>query len=244
MNEAPVSPSTAGQLARATGLHRTTVKRLLETLRDAGFARRLPDESYSLTFRVRNLSNGFTDEAWVSQVAGPLLRELTRKVLWPSDIVTLEGDELIVRDSTHPFSPLSFHHAMLGQRLPFLLTAIGRAYLAFCPPDQRDSLIEMLRARDDRDGECARDARQLRAMFQATRARGYGVNEGDWIGSGRFGAIAVPIMYEGYARACINLIFSKRAVSTTEAAKRYLPKMRETATEIERRFTKVRGGIA
>jgi IclR family mhp operon transcriptional activator len=241
MNEAPAAAGTATEIAGSTGLHRTTVKRLLETLCEAGFLRRLPDDSYCLTFRVRNLSDGFTDEGWVSQIAGPLLRKLTEQVLWPSDLVALEGDELMVRDSTHSFSPLSFHPAMVGHRLPFLTTAAGRAYLAFCAPGEREALLEMLRARSDGDGQRARDSRQLRSMLQATRARGYSVNEGDWIGGGKFGAIAVPILQHGHARACINLIFSKRAVSTAEAAKRYLGFMRDTASEIERQFGAVRG---
>jgi IclR family mhp operon transcriptional activator len=183
------------------------------------------------------LSAGFTDEAWISQIAAPLLRRLTEEVLWPSDLVTLEADELIVRESTHAFSRLSFHPGMLGQRLPFMLTAIGRAYLAFCEPEERERLVEALRQRSDADGQRARDGRQLRQLLESTRARGYAVNEGEWIGGGRFGAIAVPVLYEGYAVACMNLIFSKRAVSTGEAAKRYLKAMSATAQEIGRQFS-------
>jgi IclR family mhp operon transcriptional activator len=234
MNEAPGASGSSTTLAKATGLHRTTVKRLLETLREAGFVRRLPDDSFRLTFRVRNLSDGFTDETWVAQVAAPLLKKLTEEVLWPSDLVTLEAGELVIRDSTHAFSPLSFHPAMLGQRLPFLVTAVGRAYLAFCAPAERDELLALLRSRSDKDGQLARDARRVRALLQATRARGYAINEGDWIGGGRFGAIAVPILHGGFARACINLIFSKRAISTTQAASRYLAQMKQTAATIER----------
>ena len=234
LNEAPGASGSPASLAKATGLHRTTVKRLLETLREAGFVRRLPDDSFRLTFRVRSLSAGFTDETWVAQVAAPLLRKLTEDVLWPSDLVTLEGEELVIRDSTHAFSPLSFHPAMLGQRLPFLQTAVGRAYLAFCAPAERDALLAMLRSRNDKDGHLARDTRRVRALLQATRARGYAINEGDWIGGGRFGALAVPILRNGHARACINLIFSKRAISTAEAASKYLLRMKHTAETIER----------
>ena len=230
-------------LAITTALHRTTVKRLLETLREAGFVRRLPDDSYGLTVRVRNLSEGFTDEACISQIAAPLLRRLTEEVLWPSDLVTLEGDELVVRESTHAFSRLSFHPGMLGQRLPFLLTAIGRAYLAFCIPEERDALIEMLRQRGDADGQRSLDARQVRQLLGGTRARGYAINEGEWIGGGRFGAIAVPVLFEGYAIACINLIFSKRAISTGEAAKRYLNALSATAQEIGRQFAAVQSTL-
>ena len=234
MNQSPGGTGSSTALASATGLHRTTVKRLLETLREAGFARRLPDDTFRLTFRVRTLSKGFTDETWVAQVAAPVLKQLTDEVRWPSDLVTLEGDELVIRESTHSFSPLSFHPAMIGQRLPFLLTAVGRAYLAFCAPEQRDTLLAMLRDRNDKEGQMARDTRRVRTLLQSTRARGYAINEGDWIGGGRFGALAVPILQDGHARACINLIFSKRAITTAQAASKYLVRMKETAETIER----------
>jgi IclR family mhp operon transcriptional activator len=233
MNQAAGASGSSTTLAQTTGLHRTTVKRLLETLREAGFVRRLPDDSFRLTFRVRTLSDGFTDETWVAQVAAPLLRQLTEQVRWPSDLVTLEGEELVIRDTTHTFSPLSFHPAMMGQRLPFLQTAVGRAYLAFCAAEERDALLAMLRDRSDKDGQLARDTRRVRTMLQSTRARGYAINEGDWIGGGRFGALAVPIMHHGHARACINLIFSKRAISTAQAAAKYLASMKKTAEAIE-----------
>jgi IclR family mhp operon transcriptional activator len=232
MNRGSGAGSSPAALARTTGLHRTTVKRLLETLRDAGFVRRLPDDSYRLTFHVRTLSEGFNDEAWVTHIASPLLRELTEQVLWPSDLLTVEGEDLVVRESTHALSPLSFHPGMLGQRVPFFTTAAGRAYLTFCAPAEREALLAMLRKRADPDGAAARNAKATRAMLNGTRERGYAVNEGDWIGGGRFGAIAVPVLRAGAAKACINLIFSKRALSTSQAARRHLGRLKETAAKI------------
>jgi IclR family mhp operon transcriptional activator len=48
-----------------------------------------------------------------------------REVLWPTDISTLDVDAMVVRETTHRFSRLSFHRAMVGRRLPLLLTASG-----------------------------------------------------------------------------------------------------------------------
>ncbi|MDP1165894.1 helix-turn-helix domain-containing protein, partial [Klebsiella pneumoniae] len=72
------------ELAQQTGLHRTTVRRLLETLQHEGYVRRSEsDDSYLLTLKVRELSEGFRDEQWVSQCAAPLLGELMQQVVWP-----------------------------------------------------------------------------------------------------------------------------------------------------------------
>ncbi|WP_186151701.1 helix-turn-helix domain-containing protein, partial [Burkholderia gladioli] len=46
--------ATSQQLADLTGLHRTTVRRLLETLMEEGFVRRsTSDDSFRLTLAVR-----------------------------------------------------------------------------------------------------------------------------------------------------------------------------------------------
>jgi IclR family mhp operon transcriptional activator len=73
--------ATVGTLAEFSGLHRTTVRRLLETLQDEGYVRRSrSDDSFRLTIKVRQLSEGFRDEHWISALATPLLGELLREV--------------------------------------------------------------------------------------------------------------------------------------------------------------------
>jgi IclR family mhp operon transcriptional activator len=65
-----------------------------------------------------------------------------REVLWPTDISTLDVDAMVVRETTHRFSRLSFHRAMVGRRLPLLLTASGLTWLAFAPDHERQAMIE------------------------------------------------------------------------------------------------------
>jgi IclR family mhp operon transcriptional activator len=244
LNELPGATGSIVELSRRTSLHRTTVKRLLETLRDCGFVRQTPgSNSYCVTFRVRKLSLGFRDEDLVSQIAAPFMQELTREVLWPSDIMTLDGDELVIRESTHHFSPLSFHRGMIGEHVPLLDTAAGRAYLAFCPAGEREALLGLLRSRTDAQGERARNRRAVRGMLQATQARGYALNEGDWIGGGRYGAIAVPVSSKRRVLACLNLIFSKRVIKPEQAAERYLAALKSTAGAIARALPAAAGGV-
>lgn len=139
--------ATPGLLAEFSGLHRTTVRRLLETLQEEGFVRRSrSDDSFRLTINVRQLSDGFRDEHWISALATPLLGELLREVQWPTDITTLDVDAMVVRETTHRFSRLSFHRAMVGRRLPLLLTASGLTWLAFAPDAERDAVVSMLAA--------------------------------------------------------------------------------------------------
>src|SRR5207247_8907072 len=109
-------------------------KRVLETLAAEGYVRRSEsDDSFRLTVKVRELTEGFTDDEWIAQVAAPILGELLEKIVWPSDLTTLDGDAMIIRETTHRFSPLSFHRSMLRRRMPLLYTASAQPSLARSP---------------------------------------------------------------------------------------------------------------
>ncbi|SQB78249.1 DNA-binding transcriptional activator MhpR [Escherichia coli] len=169
--------ASVGLLAELSGLHRTTVRRLLETLLEEGYVRRsTSDDSFRLTIKVRQLSEGFRDEQWISALAAPLLGDLLREVVWPTDVSTLDVDAMVVRETTHRFSRLSFHRAMVGRRLPLLKTASGLTWLAFCPEQERKELIEMLASRPGDDYQLAREPLKLEAILARARKEGYGQN--------------------------------------------------------------------
>ena len=242
-----LNASTGGRnsvvrLSSETGLHRTTVKRLLETLKHLGVVRYLDDSNeYCLTLTVLQLSEGFRDVVWIAEIARPLMRALTRKVMWPSDLMILDTDELVVRETTHGITPWSFNSRVLGIRVPLLQSSGGRAYLAFCADDERERLLDMLRRREGTDGERARDAAYVARILDQTRERGFAVSErresfGDMglrFGTNRCAAVAVPIRRKGYAVASLNIVYLTRAVSTQEIIERSLPDLIATGRRIE-----------
>lgn len=221
-------------LAQWSGIHRTTVRRILETLVAEGYVRRSPsDDSYQLTINVRQLSDGFQDAQWISQLAAPLLGRLLQKVIWPTDICTLDGDAMVIRETTHRFSKLSFHRDMVGRRLPLLMTATGRAYISYCPEDERHEILTRLQQQGDRQGRYANDEDYVRRVLRQTREQGYGANNQDWGDEGNIAAIARPIMRGDEVLGCLNLVYIAKAMSTEKAAKKYLTKMNDVIQEIE-----------
>lgn len=222
------------ELSRATGLHRTTVKRLLETLCEAGYLDW--DESthlYRLTFRVQRLSQGFRDNISITDLAWPHMLALSKTIVWPCSLVSLEGDEVVVRTSTRSYSPLSFHPGMPGRRLPLLTTAAGRAYLAFTSEAERTALLDLLRQRDDRAGSWARDPDFVRNVVQTTRERGYALNLGEWDEEPKFGGVAVPLRQGDRLLACLNVIYLSRGVTDAAGRQKIVAALQATARRIE-----------
>lgn len=227
--------ATINELAKKTELHRTTVRRLLETLQGEGYVRRhhSDDSLYQMTLKVRELSEGFRDEEWVSSLAAPLLGNLLQKVLWPTDLCTLDGDAMLVRETTHKYSRLSFHSGMIGRRLPILFTSVGRAYLSYCSEEERENILNLLEARDDEEGALARDRNYIRRLVEHTRKAGYGENYAHWQSESRIAAIALPIHRNTQVMGCLSLVYIAKAMPIQEAAKRYLPMMRDAVSQIE-----------
>lgn len=226
--------ATIAELSESTGLHRTTVRRLLETLQSEGYVRRSSsDDTYRLNLKVRQLSDGFTDDEWISEVANPVLGELLQKLVWPSDLCTLDGDSMLVRETTHRFSPLSFHRAMIRQRMPLLFTSAGRAYLAFCGDEEREQILRLLVSGNDEQANFARNRVLVQQMLEKVRRQGYATNDGEWQQQLKIGAIALPVRHQGQLLACINVVFLKKAISVSEAAERFLPELRAAVAKIE-----------
>ena len=235
LNASPGSTATVAELSERVKLHRTTVKRLLETLRLLGFVRYLrASNAYGVTFRIRQLSDSFRDEIWISEVASPALRALTEKIAWPSDLMTLDGDAMVVRETTHPIAPLSFSTGAIGDHIPMLWGAAGRAYLSFCPEDERVVLLKLLRLRQDEEGTRARDAKFVAKIIETTQARGYATNDDVHKFDGRrFASLAIPIRRNGRVLACINIIYLLKAIRTRDVIERFLPDLVATGREIE-----------
>ena len=145
LNAMPGGIGGVAELARITGLHRTTVKRLLETLRAEGLVHHKDEgTSYALGFEVRRLSEGYVGAEWIDRVAAPAMRDHLRALSWPSDLATPDGGFMIVRESTHRVSMLSQHRATIGIRIPMLVSSLGRAWLTWCAEEEREATLTLL----------------------------------------------------------------------------------------------------
>lgn len=221
------------EIARSTGIHRTTVKRLLETLRAEGLVHHKDDGNvYALGYEVRRLAEGYVGSDWIDRIAAPLMRDHLRSLSWPSDLATPDGGFMIVRESTHRDSLLSQHRATIGIRIPMLVSSLGRAWLAACGDDEREATLGMLRQRGDAIGELARDKAYVRRILAETRRRGYAINDGEWAAQASVVAIAFALRDRTRTIGAINLVMLRSVVQPAEISARYMPLLRSLARKI------------
>ena len=226
------------ELSQKTGIHRTTVKRLLQTLIAEGYVKKSrSDNSYRLSYLVRQLSDGVRDDDWVTEIATPAIGDLLQHTLWPSDLCTLDGAAVIIRETTHRFSPLSFHRGMVRRRLPLLTTAAGRAYFCFCPEEERQQLLAIIKKDQSIQAQLAQDPVFVRELIEKTQSQGYASNEGDWGKESHVAAIALPVFYQSRVLATINLVFLKHILTPEAAAACYLTHLTKVVRKIEEQLS-------
>lgn len=225
--------ATVVEISGLTGLPRPTLYRLLATLQEDGYVDRGPNgNTFRLTIAVRGLAWGYSDEAWVGEIAAPVLNELRREIVWPSDIATYERGAMLIRETTNTTSPLAMLPGRAGHRPPVLTSSLGRAYLSFCDKLERDSILAVLSARGHRERRAARDLAAVNRMVQETRARGYAIREGGRAPGTT--SIAVPVMNKDKILAAINIICIASAIGLDDIVVRYLGPMQKAARQIER----------
>jgi IclR family mhp operon transcriptional activator len=121
----------------------------------------------------------------------------------------------------------------------WLMTGVGRAYLAFCPPQERETTIRLLRKSDQFEDQLARDPKRLERVLAETRARGYGTRDPAFIGGlyraptdDGLSGIAVPLLDRTRVHGSINILWIRSAMTIEECAARYLADLKDAAVEI------------
>lgn len=228
-------PSSAQQLARKSGINRTTCYRLLQTLQQDGYVT-FDEESalFGLTPQVRRLSEGLSMQDLSSQVALPPMFSLLEQVSWPSDFAVFELGRMMIRESTHSFSPFSVHRSMVGFGRSLLRSALGRAVLTAATPTQRREMLEIAASLVPDDAVVARDRRYVSRFVSRTKSDGYASSIGET--EQGISAIAVPIGGVGPVIGSLNIVFFTSAMTTEVAARRYLRSLKQAAGDIERRW--------
>lgn len=224
-------------LSEATKLHRTTVKRLLETLRQHDYLDY--DEmshTYSLRLNVKRLSAGYVDDEWMTEVAGPVLQKLSAKSIWPTNLVTFDLDAMLIRKTSYPRNLVIVDGMMLGMRVPILFTAAGRAFLFACSDEKRRAIIGILAKKHDEEGFMARDTRRMKDLRDQIDEIGCAFMARAWKEHPNRSAIAVPIKHNNEALGSITMIFHAQAISIPEAVKNYSSILKEAAAEIADRM--------
>lgn len=221
----------AATLAKTTGINRTTVYRILATLEEAGYLTRSPSSHrYSLSSKVRQLSDGFTDTLWITQIATPALMRLLRDTAWPGSLATFNGRHMVFRETTHRFSSFLVHRPMIGLEAP-LATSHGQVFLAFSAESVRRPLLETLVADWHDCGFGRTSADKMERHLQAVRERGYAVATGSLVPE--VGGVAMPVRRGNQVFAALNVVATSAVIGSPVMLRKLQERLAEEIRTIE-----------
>ncbi|MGD9921541.1 MAG: IclR family transcriptional regulator C-terminal domain-containing protein [Pseudorhodoplanes sp.] len=228
-------PST---LAQVTGIDRATIYRLLRTMVDAGYLiRREQDEKYFLSERWLRLSKGIQDADFRSVRTSEALSRLTKIVKWPSDFGVLSMGQLIIMDSTHPQTSMTFFRSVVGKTRPIFRSALGKAMIANMPREQLVEALETIRKAKGTDAGDSRSPRIVQRIVNDYRKKGYALSIGE--ATKGICAIAVPIRVGEQVAGAINIVMFQSAFNVNEVESNLIHELRRCASEIEAVFAKI-----
>jgi IclR family mhp operon transcriptional activator len=218
-------------LHHETGLAKSTLVRLLETLIGAGYVARVSRrEGYALTEGVLRLSAGVRLRDVLVDAARPLMEAFTREHKWQVTLATREGDVMLVRCTTRDISPFAREPIFLNRQVPMLRSAIGRAYFAWSSEEEREVILKLIAAHDPAEIDAAGGPAAIVAMAERTRGAGYATIV--WPSGDPWRSFSIPILDRGQPLGSIVLFYYGSVMSEADAVARYMGPMRELAEGI------------
>ncbi|HBP28101.1 MAG: helix-turn-helix domain-containing protein [Advenella sp.] len=202
MNRQPAS--TLVSLQQETGMPKTTIHRLLATLKNEGYVRSdVVRGIYSLTEKVRLLSEGFSEHETIVEQAIPILLRTTRETGLPFAIGIAEHSHMVVRYSSMPYSPIGPMHTTVGNTHSMLDSALGQVYLAFCNDEERERLIAWHETGELSENEWRSVERGLRAQLALVKSQKYALRLPNK--QHQNATLAVPVLHERRILAVLSV---------------------------------------
>ena len=240
--------ATLHDIHKASGMPKPTILRLLRTLEKAGWIRRgLDDGLYRNSFNIKGMVDRLDHTDRLAEIAAPYLDWLCQKASWPSDLAVLNssGSHMELKETSRSLTPFFLNRDSIGHMINLPLSAVGRAYLAFCNVDERKVILDRLkklRRIENRlinnDDKFSKELAEIRRAGYATREPTFGGGQNPLKSDFDDGlnAVAVPIHSKDKVLGCITVVWVRNAVSIQTIITKHLTELQSAASEIAVKF--------
>lgn len=215
------------ELAERTGLSRSTVSRLTQTLVGSGVLQVDPrTRAFRLAPAVLSFGHAMRTGSSVLAIAAPRMRQVAEANRINVGLAAPDRDEMVYLESIRYNRRPSLRSVVSGQRVPMELTSLGRAYLASAPDAKRKALLAHFRA--------ARPAhwRTLQAEIMLAIS---GVHEKGYCAAAwqpEVVAVAAPLVFQG-AHYALNV-----SVSSADSYEALVRELAPTLLALRQRILK------
>lgn len=229
-------PISMMEISRSASVPYPTACRIVQTLLHEGYIEQEPARKrYRATSLVQTLSTGFQPEDLLVSAARSHIEALCEEVGWPISLATRVGTRMMVRDSTHEQTTLTFSNYYPGYTMPIAECASGKVHLAFCTGSERGAIIDGWKSVDDESARMGLLLMGDNYLLNKIRKDGYAqqIRNVYTAEPGKTSSLAVPVFgREDRFVGSMALIYFDSAMSRDNAVEQYLPVMQQTARAI------------
>lgn len=219
------SPLSAMELSQQTGLNRSTVHSLLDTLIACNYVQR--DASYGKYFptvKMYALSSVYADRLPFVHKCVPLVSKLALKYDLSLNLGILTQDDTLI--VIKEFRPTWYRYHGSGYKLSFHATVAGKIHLAFLPEAKSEKLLAE-QEMEPFTQYTIRDKPTLRGELEAIRRRGYALVRDEFVYG--YASVGFPVF-----DADRNLVGSFSFSSTTDRMNELPPKFLDEGLQASR----------
>lgn len=181
-------PPRASDIARATGLGPSTMARLLTSLEELGYVRRVGDTpGYTIGSAILRLASEGLNQHPVHREARAITQELAHRTGFSANVAVRDGDRLIYLCHFEG-DRAQKSHSMVGMSQPLHASALGKCLLLDTDAAERRELLGDLPAFT---ANTIADHDALTAELARVRAAGSAVEDGE-LALGRL-SVAAPV---------------------------------------------------
>lgn len=225
-------PASLTDIANELGVHKSTALRLLQTLRNAGFARQQPDGRYTVGVRLIGIAHESLESLDLRDVARPHLTPLHQRCGHTLHLASYIDGDIVYIDKYESRSSVRMY-SRIGKTANLHASGVGKVILAHLDPSLRDNLISRMTLTRYTANTITSEAR-LRAELDAIRERGYGFDEGEY--EDFVVCIAAPIRSgDGTAYSAVSITAAKMLTPLDEL-KQLIPDLVNTVEAISRDY--------
>jgi IclR family pca regulon transcriptional regulator len=218
-------------LSRKTGLSKSTVYRLVHTLRNLGYIIPVGEENkYTLGPKVLTLGFAVLSSFELREVAQPYLMELSGKVKETVNLAVLDGWRLIYveRIKTHQIVNINLH---VGSRLELYNTAMGRVLAAFESKDWLSSYLRYLKQLREAKDYWKDNGKKLFKILEEVRKNEFAINNEELTPGLR--SVAAPVKNrQGRIVGAVNIAVSSSLFSLPKLKQELISPLRKTTLAI------------
>jgi IclR family mhp operon transcriptional activator len=217
-------PMTVLELSRRAEFSRAAVYRIVETLCEGGYLRRITGtSSVQLTWLVKTLSSGYREADRVEEAGAEAISWLQEQVRWPTSLGIPEKGYILVKESTRFRSPFVFDMGGVGLKLPMYTSALGLAYFCSVPKETKEIIVDI-------NGRRNQDKPPTPSQQRMIIERGWAMRKGGI--QPKTASVASPIFFDGTAVGAICITFGVSVIPQAKAISQFVPPLREACQRV------------